>query len=176
MSDRTQDEIDLYDAVTNGDIARVKELLTKGVNPNITDDRGDYLLIEAINRQNLEIVEILINHKEIDLSAANDNFGRYSALHTAVVTGDIFVELLLAKEVNINAKTVAGDTPLYFAADFNVKRSVEILLDAGADKTIKNNLGETAEDLSRDNECYEIADYIRDYQYEPDIKEPECDQ
>ncbi|MEQ2291818.1 hypothetical protein AMECASPLE_016826, partial [Ameca splendens] len=50
-----------------------------------------------------------------------------------------------------------GDTPLHIAAALNHKKTVRLLLEAGADSHIHNNAGQTALDQARDHNNPEVA-------------------
>ncbi|XP_042597905.1 ankyrin repeat domain-containing protein 6-like, partial [Cyprinus carpio] len=50
-----------------------------------------------------------------------------------------------------------GDTALHVAAALNHKKTVNVLLEAGADANIKNNTGHTALDKARDNNNRDLA-------------------
>ncbi|XP_037541648.1 ankyrin repeat domain-containing protein 6b [Nematolebias whitei] len=52
---------------------------------------------------------------------------------------------------------MAGDTPLHVAASLNHKKTVRLLLEAGADTLICNNAGQTALDQARDHNNAEVA-------------------
>ena len=55
---------------------------------------------------------------------------------------------------DVEARTEDGQTPLMFAAIENSNPEVlQVLLDAGADATAKNGMGEIAWDLIQDNEA-----------------------
>lgn len=71
------------------------------------------------------------------------------------------LEILLANEVDPNARSVQPGTPtaLHLAARSGYKDAVDILLQYGADKTIVNDQGKTALDLAI---TATIADLLRD--------------
>lgn len=76
MTDLTEEELDLlrqsFVWARSGDVARMTELLTKGVPSNLTNDRGDTLLIlAAYNRQD-DMVRLLLEH-DADVERHNDN-------------------------------------------------------------------------------------------------------
>jgi ankyrin repeat protein len=58
---------------------------------------------------------------------------------------------LLARGANVNAQTKNGVTPLMIAATHNNPPMIGILIDAGADVTLKNKLGQTAADVAELN-------------------------
>ena len=58
---------------------------------------------------------------------------------------------LLARGANVNAQSTNGVTPLMIAATHNNPPMIGILIDAGADVTLKNKLGQTAADVAELN-------------------------
>jgi ankyrin repeat protein len=78
-------------------------------------------------------------------------------LHDAALAGQAaVVELLLDRGASIDAPdTEAGATPLHYAASWNRRPTVELLLKRGADATLRNKAGKTALDLARDNNAGE---------------------
>ena len=67
-------------------------------------------------------------------------------IHTAVLYGDLLVvKQHIAAGTDINStEPMGGSTPLISAATFNKKEIAKVLIDAGADLTIKNRDGSTA--------------------------------
>lgn len=67
-------------------------------------------------------------------------------IHTAVITGNIeAVRQHIKAKTNLNEKEqMSGSTPLISAATFGKYDIAKILIDAGADLSIKNNDGATA--------------------------------
>ena len=57
------------------------------------------------------------------------------------------VERLLDRGADINAKTVSGDTPLHLAGAAHAEELFRALVKLGADPTLRNPAGKTAEDL-----------------------------
>jgi len=72
----TEDELDLlrqsFEWARTGDVARMAQLLTKGVPSNLTNDRGDTLLILAAYHRQEEMVRLLLEHRA-DVERFNDN-------------------------------------------------------------------------------------------------------
>lgn len=73
-----------------------------------------------------------------------------NALHYAVIWNDSKNLVALIKEgVFINQRGENGFTPLHEAVDKNNKDMVLLLLEYGANKSIKNDLGEKPIDIAR---------------------------
>ena len=58
------------------------------------------------------------------------------------------IQLLAARGAEINCQDEDQETPLHWAADYGHAAAVKLLLTLGADTTIKNREGETAEDMA----------------------------
>ncbi len=72
----------LHMAIKQSNKATVEFLLTKGANPNVTDQYGNTPLhLAAQYAKDMDIVELLVNHKDVDVNCF-DNKG-YSALDQA---------------------------------------------------------------------------------------------
>lgn len=84
-----------FDDARNGDTARLAELLELGMPVNLTNERGDTLLILAAYHCHAEVVDLLLDHGA-DVQRANDN--GQTALGAAVFRSstDIVDRLLTA--------------------------------------------------------------------------------
>jgi ankyrin repeat protein len=56
------DRTDLHSAALEGGAERVKELLKKGANPNIQDEKGRTPLHEAAHEGRVDVVKLLLVH------------------------------------------------------------------------------------------------------------------
>jgi ankyrin repeat protein len=71
-------------------------------------------------------------------------------LHYAATSGNPqVVQLLLEHYAYIDAESPNGSTPLMMAAMYGSAEAVRVLLDAGADATVKNAIGLTALDFAQ---------------------------
>ncbi|MCW2524641.1 MAG: ankyrin [Frankiales bacterium] len=83
-----------FDYARAGEVAALAELLAAGCPANLTDGKGDSLLILAAYHQRSEAVQLLLDHGA-DVERVNDN--GQTALGSAVFRQDeLIVELLLA--------------------------------------------------------------------------------
>lgn len=102
--------VQLFDAVNNGDLAKMRELLEKGANPNVKWVSGVVPLNNAILLEDIEAVELLIS-KGADV--------KYQGLLTdAVYTGDIDIVKLLV-EAGAYPYNASGTTALNLAKYHN---------------------------------------------------------
>jgi uncharacterized protein len=101
---------EIHKAAYNGDMAKVRELLKKGVNPDERDSFGGTALHAAMFQKNMEIVRLLLeNH--FDVNAVGTQNG-YTPLHDAVWAGNLeAVKILLDKGARTNIKGKDGLTP-----------------------------------------------------------------
>ena len=144
--------MDIFEAVRNKDIERVRALLDEGVSVDSKNKNGIPILYRAVHnsRESTEIVKLLIDR------GANVNIkldqGGHTPLMTAAENTNVdssldTVKLLLASGADINARSNTGMSALSYAvANSNQKSSLEtvkLLLDSGADIEIRNNIGST---------------------------------
>jgi ankyrin repeat protein len=83
----------------------------------------------------------------------------WTALHYAAASGsNDIVHMLLDKGAALDARSPNNTTPIMMAANGGHILTVKLLLDQGADATLKNDLGMTAVDFARNVERADIAD------------------
>ncbi|RZJ53105.1 MAG: ankyrin repeat domain-containing protein, partial [Acidovorax sp.] len=100
---------------------------------------------------------------------ADVNKTGWAPLHYAASAGSAahrqIIALLLENHAYIDAASPNGTTPLMMAAHYASLESVQLLLDEGADPTLKNQLGLTATDFamraSRTDSATKIAEALR---------------
>jgi ankyrin repeat protein len=157
----------------------VRSLLQRGFDPNtVEEERGETGLIIAVREDANKVLELLLNTKDVNLDARARNGdsalmiaaykGRYdtvktlldkgaepnqtgwAALHYAAAVGNNqIVQLLLDHSAYIDAESPNQTTPIMMAARGGHILTVKLLLDEGADLTLKNGAGMTALDFAR---------------------------
>ena len=170
---------DYFGAVKLDNIKLVRSLLQRGFDPNTVDEeRGETGLIIAVREDAGKVFDLLLNTKDINLDARARNGdtalmmaaykGRYdvakvlldkgaepnqtgwAALHYAAAVGNNqIVQLLLDHSAYIDAESPNQTTPIMMAARGGHILTVKLLLDEGADLTLKNGAGMTALDFAR---------------------------
>ena len=115
----------------------VQRYLAEGGDVNGRFDSGDTLLLNATDNGQIEIMRLLMSHGA-DLNAKG--YHGYTALHHAV-DGDCNTQ-------NRDDYSRATDLPL-----------TKLLIDAGADETVRDNDGQTARDFAVDYGQQEVALY-----------------
>lgn len=95
---------------------------------------------------------------------ANVNQTGWTALHYAASGTQpqqtALIALLLEHHAYIDAGSPNGSTPLMMAAQYGTRESVQLLLDEGADASLKNQLGLSAVDFALRAERKDVADSI----------------
>lgn len=122
----------------------VKVLLEFGANVNIQDSYGDTALHDAIGKENTEVVELLCNAPNLDLTVRNNR--GFNALHHASLKGNVAATrkiLYLAPQL-VDIKKNDGFAPLHLASLNGHSMVVDVLVREGkADINIRNNRRQT---------------------------------
>jgi ankyrin repeat protein len=179
---------DYFQAIKSNDNITIASLLARGFDPNtIEPTRGDSGLIIAIRENATRVLPLLLNARGIDLDqpasngdtplmvaafkankaavqallekGATVNKAGWTPLHYAAASGDNdIVQMLLDKSAVLDALSPNNTTPIMMAARGGHIYTVKLLLDAGADATLKNQQGMTAIDFAREAGNSEIVD------------------
>lgn len=139
----------LFEAIGSGHTDVAEELLTAGADPKLTSPTGETVLMMAAWNADLKLAKLLLEH---GAPVNQADFQGKTALIMAPHNGSDgkVVQLLLEAGANRDSKTQTGMTALIAAARVGDALAAEKLLDAGADPTIKDNYGHTAESDSCD--------------------------
>lgn len=172
---------DFFAAIKKDDASTVKTLLQRGFDANSRDPNGQHGLYLALQEPSLQVISVLMEWDKTKVESRNAadesplmlaslkgllpvvaklvekgadvNKPGWAPLHYAATRGHLEVmSLLLEKHAYIDAASPNGSTPLMMAALYGSPSAVKLLLEAGADPTLKNDLGLTAIDFAnRDN-------------------------
>ena len=170
---------DYFKAIKLDRVDPVRTLLRRGVDPNTVDEeRGDTGLILAAREGSADVFALLLQTKGVNLDArsrngdtalmlaaykgnlaavralldkgAEPNQTGWTALHYAATVGNNdIVQLLLDRSAYIDAESPNQTTPIMMAARGGHILTVKLLLDEGADVTLKNGAGMTALDFAK---------------------------
>jgi len=133
----------LVHASKAGHLSTVEYLLEKGAEIDSSDPRAVPFLA-ATSGQHTDIMRLL-KDKGANIKAKDSGFLNRSALFFAVhaPTLDALNEGLLGEDMwdGVNVKDARGRTPLFYAAAAGSMDAVKLLLEHGADKTVKDKTG-----------------------------------
>lgn len=170
---------DFFRAVKVDNATVVRKLLARGLDPNMIEaERGDTGLILAVRENSMQVFDTLLNARDINLEAtafngdtalmiacyegnkpaveallakgAEVNKPGWTPLHYAAATGNNeIVQILLDKSAYVDAESPNKTTPIMMAARGGHILTVKLLLDAGADAILRNDLGMSAIDFAQ---------------------------
>ncbi|WP_264707863.1 ankyrin repeat domain-containing protein [Wolbachia endosymbiont (group B) of Agriphila straminella] len=112
---QTQLDKELLMAAEKGDLEKVRDSIIRGANVNAQDSQGWTPLFWAIQNNNFNIVELLLDNSA-DIKVKDNE--AWTPLHWAVQLGSLdVVERLVERGADFNASTADGRTPLDIARD-----------------------------------------------------------
>ena len=188
---------DFFVAIKRDDAATVTSLLKRGFDANTRDEKGQHGLHLALQEPSIKVANVLMDWDKTAVEQRNAadesplmlaslkgllpvvvkliergadvNKPGWAPLHYAATRGHIDVmNILLEKHAYIDAASPNGSTPLMMAALYGTPSAVKLLLEAGADPSLKNMQGLTAIDFAqRDNRTDSaqiIAAFVRGQQ------------
>lgn len=135
----------LLDYDTYRDIAKVRNLISRGADVNAKTSDGQTPLHFAVHYGSKEVVELLVA-KGADVNAIAKGSYRQTPLHEAGANKKA-AEVLISEGAYVNIKDGIGQTPLHHAANVFVFRGneevevVELLISKGADVNAKQDYG-----------------------------------
>ncbi len=137
----------------------VQWFLDHGADPNLRGKVDCSVLATAALKPSTSVLELLISHgTQLDPEAL------FKAMNPRGKGGVSAMKCLIDRGVDVNAvSSMAGSqggTPLHYAVKLQNKEKVALLLEAGADKTMKNSSGSTPADLAKDKGCMEIFELL----------------
>ena len=180
---------DFFSALQRDNGPQVQALLQRGFDPNSVNPQGQPALLLALRSDALAVARVLVAHPatKVEVRTSKDesplmlaalkgqlelcrqliardadvNKPGWTPLHYAASSGKAeIVQLLLEHYAYIDAASPNGSTPLMMAAMYGSPAAVNVLLDAGADPTLKNALGLTALDFANKAQHQESVDRI----------------
>ncbi|MBS0307900.1 MAG: ankyrin repeat domain-containing protein [Proteobacteria bacterium] len=179
---------DFFNAIKTDNVESMTSLLNRGLDPNlIEEERGETGLMLALREGSTKIFKLLLNQPNIDLEVkarngdnvlmiaafkgnqgavetllnkgAAVNRSGWTALHYAAAIGNNEIaQMLMKKGADINAESPNKTTPMMMAARGGHILTVKLLLDGGADATLRNEAGLTAIDFANQFGFKDIAE------------------
>lgn len=148
------------DAAFDGNLARVKAALEKGVPVDQADESGNSLLmLAAFNGHDALAKALLAAGADI---ALRNTEGRTALMFASTGPFPTTVRLLIETDAEVNATdSVEHFTPIMFAAGEGLSPVVELLLEAGADPAMKDIDGDTAATFARQRGFTALADKLQ---------------
>jgi ankyrin repeat protein len=147
-------------AAFNGQTAGLQTALDSGMPVDQVDENGNTLLMLAAFNGHTEAAQVLLEN-DADVSL-RDNNGRTALMFAASGPFPATVRLLLENGANVNA--VDSDehfTALMTAAAEGLSPIVDMLLDAGADPTMKDVDNDTAANFARQRGFTALANKLQ---------------
>jgi hypothetical protein len=180
---------DFFTAIKRDEPRAVQELLRRGFDPNTPSPEGLHGLYLALREPSLKVAEVLIDWPKTHLEArtpedesplmmaalkghaklarklidkgADVNKPGWAPLHYAATGGHLeIMSLLLEHHAFIDAESPNGTTPLMMAAHYGTPAAVKLLLEAGADTAMRNQLGLSAVDFANRGNRKDAVDLI----------------
>ena len=176
---QTDEQIaDFAKAAKFNDVSTVRNLVSKGVDPNILDPKGELMLNLAIRDKSSDVIAFLLTNPRTDVDISNkfgetplmiasiegnlpvakaliqgrkakvDHIG-WTPLHYACAKGQIEIaQYLLANGAIVDSLSPGNTTPLMMAVQSGNEVLVKLLLDKGADLQLRNSQGLSAIDIA----------------------------
>nr|WP_315477558.1 ankyrin repeat domain-containing protein [uncultured Undibacterium sp.] len=174
------------------DIQTLKQFAQQGGDVNLTEPgRGESLLMICVRENSGKVFDFLLQHPQINLdqraingdtalmlasyleqkdlvqrlikAGAQVNQTGWTALHYAAVVGNHqIMTLLLEHHAYIDAETPNKTTPLMLAARRGEMVLVKLLIEEGADISLKNMLGWNAYDFAVEAERRDISALLQE--------------
>ena len=180
---------DFFVAIKRDDPQAIRALLQRGFDPNTLDPKGVGGLYLALREPSLKAAAVLIDWPKTNVEirtlqdesplmmaalkghlemarkliarGADVNKTGWTPLHYAATGGHLeIMELLLEQHAYIDAESPNGSTPLMMAAHYGTAAAVKLLLEAGADPLLRNQLGLSAIDFAHRVNRAEAAELI----------------
>ena len=180
---------DFFAAIKKDDISTVTTLLKRGFDANTRDEKGLHGLHVALQEPSLKVATVLMDWDKTMVESRNAadesplmlaslkgllpvvvkliqrgadvNKPGWAPLHYAATRGHLEVmNVLLENHAYIDAASPNGSTPLMMAAMYGTPSAVKLLLEAGADPSLKNIQGLTAIDFAQRGKRIDSAEII----------------
>lgn len=156
----------LFDFLKNNEFDKFKNYfqLNKHIDVNIRDDAGNYLITYVIIKNNIELIQLLLeNECRIDIFDQEERSLLYLPIKYDYIE---IVKLLLKYDKHsigisiLDIKDKYNNIPLHYTIFFNNTSILKMLLDVGSDVNIVDNNGNNSLHLAVLNKNYEMCKLI----------------
>jgi ankyrin repeat protein len=161
-------------ALSRDHVPSIEVLIARGADLEEPGQQGFRPLALAIAESKYEAAKALMNGgADVSISSGTEGLTplMVAAAQTGPAEGSIFLpgsarptdiaKALIGSGANVDAQAHNGMTALMIAAANNSAPMIGLLMDAGADPTVKNAQGQTAEDVAKLNDNQEASQAIR---------------
>lgn len=125
-----------------------QKLIDLGANVHARDNMGTTPLMYACTHQNIDVVDLFLQHKSVPY--ATDNHG-FTPLMAVAANGNVEIaKHLINYGTALNTQNECGNTALMIASQNENKDMVAFLLRVKADRSLKNNEGKNARRIAYD--------------------------
>ncbi len=183
-------EVEFFRAVNVDDERTVRQLLSSGLDPNLTNAQGQTGLLLAMKDGSPKVAEVLLAHPSVQVDAASAadetplmlaalrgrldwvqrlavrgaalNRPGWSPLHYACsgAEGLEVARFLLDRHAEIDARSPNGTTPLMMAAGYGSYDLADLLIKRGANASLRNSRNLNAADFARQGGREPLAEQL----------------
>lgn len=112
--------------------------------PALAQFSDSYKFLEAIRKKDGDVVNDMLSKPSTQIVNTKDITTGETALHIVTARRDmVWMQYLVAKGANVNARNAKGETALEIAAELGFAEGVDFLIGAGARVDETNNTGST---------------------------------
>lgn len=167
----------IFQAVSNGDVEQIRQMMAAGADVNARDSDGLTLLMMGANAGHLPVVQALLE-AGADVNAS-DAMG-WTALTKSIFNADVrhgffdVAQALVHADAHIEAPLNFGIRPLMLAAGYGETAIVDLLLHAGADVLAKNDGGYSALMMAKQKHHVHVINLLHEAEQLAGVGEGSC--
>lgn len=146
-----QDRTPMHWAAFGGHVETVHALAKAKLDTDPRDNRKKTPLLLAAEAGHPRVIQFLNQSRDADIHA-RDSFGRTALHYTCALHGNhgkACLDMLLREGLHVNALDSHNKTPLHMAVEADNVDTVKSLLKAGANRSLSDMKGNTAEELAQ---------------------------
>ncbi len=112
--------------------------------PVLAQFSDSYKFLDAIRKKDGDVVNDMLSKPSTQIVNTRDITTGETALHIVTARRDmVWMQFLVSKGANVNARNAKGETPLEIAAELGFAEGVDFLIGSGARVDETNNTGST---------------------------------